>query len=180
MTKPTKWHLHPAKTQISLGMRTAKTLTRLGGCPGWSESSLGAQVILLVLSCGGSDMPSWWCQGVWLCDRVLTSGNLNVHSRLLRVVVLGLIKYPFVVLILLSWSVCSWLILTFSSFVMDTIALLACYFWLWCNCGGVFVCWKCQINHRFLPDAVLSHMLKYAFSEVLENRLNHQFVRKMW
>ena len=34
-------------------MRTAKTLIRLGGCPGWSESSLGA-VILLVLSCRGS------------------------------------------------------------------------------------------------------------------------------
>ena len=29
-------------------------LIRLGGCPGWSESSLGAQVILLVLSCAGS------------------------------------------------------------------------------------------------------------------------------
>ena len=35
-------------------MRTAKTLIRLGGCPGWSESSLGAQIILLVLSWGGS------------------------------------------------------------------------------------------------------------------------------
>ena len=33
-----------------------KTLIRLGGCPGWSESSLGAQVTLLVLSCGGSDI----------------------------------------------------------------------------------------------------------------------------
>ena len=31
MTKPTKWHLRPAKTQISLGM-----------CPVWSESSLSA------------------------------------------------------------------------------------------------------------------------------------------
>ena len=29
-------------------------LIRLGGCPGWSESSLGAHVILLVLWCGGS------------------------------------------------------------------------------------------------------------------------------
>ena len=61
-TKPTKWHVHPAKTQISLGcalneklrtqaffMRTGKTLIRLGGCPGWSESSLGAHAILLVL-----------------------------------------------------------------------------------------------------------------------------------
>ena len=34
--------------------RTALTLIRLGGCPGWSESSLGAQIILLVLSCRGS------------------------------------------------------------------------------------------------------------------------------
>ena len=36
--------------------RTVKTLIRLGWCPGWSESSLGAHVILLVLSCGGSYM----------------------------------------------------------------------------------------------------------------------------
>ena len=35
-------------------MQTAKALIRLGGCPGWSKSSLGAQVILLVLSCSGS------------------------------------------------------------------------------------------------------------------------------
>ena len=34
--------------------RTVKTLISLGGCPGWSESSLGAHAILLVLSCGGS------------------------------------------------------------------------------------------------------------------------------
>ena len=76
MTKPTKWSVRPAKTQISLGIRPvwselelsawrklgpklpterkAKTLIRLGGCPGWSESSLGTKVILLVLSCGGS------------------------------------------------------------------------------------------------------------------------------
>ena len=31
-----------------------KTLIRLGGCPGWTESSLGAHIILLVLSWGGS------------------------------------------------------------------------------------------------------------------------------
>ena len=34
--------------------RTAKTLIRLGGCPGWSKSSLGTKVILLVLLWGGS------------------------------------------------------------------------------------------------------------------------------
>ena len=32
MTKPTKWHVHPAKTQICLGIR-----------PVWSESSLCTQ-----------------------------------------------------------------------------------------------------------------------------------------
>ena len=31
-------------------MRIAKTLIRLGGYPGWSECSLAAQVILLVLT----------------------------------------------------------------------------------------------------------------------------------
>ena len=35
-------------------MRTAKTLIRLGEYSGWSESSLYAQAILLVLSCCGS------------------------------------------------------------------------------------------------------------------------------
>ena len=44
-------------------MRTAKTLIRLGGCPGWSESSLDAHAILLVLSWGGSFINSnfWQC-----------------------------------------------------------------------------------------------------------------------
>ena len=31
--------------------RTAKTLISLGGCPGWSESSLGANDILLFFNC---------------------------------------------------------------------------------------------------------------------------------
>ena len=68
MTKPTKWHVRPAKIQISLGIcpfwsesspsawRKLGSLARirLGRCPGWSESSLGAHAILLVLSWGGS------------------------------------------------------------------------------------------------------------------------------
>ena len=73
MTKPTNRYVRPAKTQLSLGirpiwsesllcalrtqgffMRTVRTLIRLDGCPGWSESSLGAHAILLVLSWGGS------------------------------------------------------------------------------------------------------------------------------
>ena len=73
-TKPTIWPVCPAKTQISLGIRPVwsesslcvlriakasscgqwRLFIRLGGCPGWSESSLGAHVILLVMSWGGS------------------------------------------------------------------------------------------------------------------------------
>ena len=64
--KKSKMNVRPAKTQISQGMRQVwsesslsawrnigsiathwaqgKTLIRLGGCPGWSESSLGAHL----------------------------------------------------------------------------------------------------------------------------------------
>ena len=57
MTKHTKLPLRPvwSEQEETLGPqlpveRTVKTLTRLGGCPGWSESLLDAQIILLVLS----------------------------------------------------------------------------------------------------------------------------------
>ena len=42
-------------------MGKAKTLIRLGGCPGWSESSPKAHATLLVLSCRGSilDLMGW-------------------------------------------------------------------------------------------------------------------------
>ena len=39
---------------VHLEGQTGWTMMRLGRCPGWSESSQGAQVILLVLSCSGS------------------------------------------------------------------------------------------------------------------------------
>ena len=73
MTKPTKWPVHPAKTQISLGFAQSSLpdwrrcgswaihkahsedwsdwTIRLSWCPGCSVSLLGAQVILLVSSC---------------------------------------------------------------------------------------------------------------------------------
>ena len=73
MTKPSKWPLRPAKISLSIHpvwfesslcaqwvrnqaffIRTVNTLIRLGGCPGWSESSLDAQTLFLVLSWGGS------------------------------------------------------------------------------------------------------------------------------
>ena len=39
---------------------TAKTLIRLGGCPCWSEFSLGAHAILLVLSSSSSSSYPFW------------------------------------------------------------------------------------------------------------------------
>ena len=79
MTKPTKLPVHPVKTQICLPpslisvfavrmkkpwflgypLSAQRRLIRLDRCPGWSESSMGTQVILLVLSYGGSDVFSW-------------------------------------------------------------------------------------------------------------------------
>ena len=80
VTKPTKWHVRPAKDRpthppslISLRCHMKKArvlgyplsaqrrLIRLGGCPGWSESSLGAHITLLVLSWGGSYFLSKFC-----------------------------------------------------------------------------------------------------------------------
>ena len=67
----------PAKTQLSLGicpvwsvfavhmkkpwilsylLSAQRRLIGLGGCPGWSEDSLGTHAILLILSCSGSYM----------------------------------------------------------------------------------------------------------------------------
>ena len=47
----------PPEAKLGLKLlieHAAKTLIRLGGCPGWSESLLGTKVILLVLSWDGS------------------------------------------------------------------------------------------------------------------------------
>ena len=46
-------------------MGIAKTLIRRGGCPGLSESSLGAHAILLVLSWGGSFIPDSLMSRPW-------------------------------------------------------------------------------------------------------------------
>ena len=57
-TKPTKWPVHPAKTQISLGIHPVWSESSLSKgskppieCKGKTLIKLGTQVILLVLSC---------------------------------------------------------------------------------------------------------------------------------
>ena len=60
MTKPTKWHVRPAKTQISLGIR-----------PVWSESSLSAWSKLGFLAIHwahseDSDQAGWMPRLIWV------------------------------------------------------------------------------------------------------------------
>ena len=57
--------IHPVWSVFTVSMKKAwvlsypssaqQSLIKLGGCPGWSESSLGAHASLLVLSWGGSN-----------------------------------------------------------------------------------------------------------------------------
>ena len=55
---------------LSYPLIAHQRLIRLGECPGWSESSLDAQVVLLVLSCCGSFIIFWF---VSLASTILIS-----------------------------------------------------------------------------------------------------------
>ena len=64
-------------------MRTVKTMISLGGCPGWTVSSLGTHAILLVMSLGGSNLTmkhflwgNWWCLAT--CHLLRKTGS-EVH-----------------------------------------------------------------------------------------------------
>ena len=66
MTKPTKWHVHPEKTLISIVWSESSlcvqwvpkdpSFLHADRCPGWSESLLGTHATLLVLLWGGSNV----------------------------------------------------------------------------------------------------------------------------
>ena len=60
MTKPTKWHVRPAKTQINLGIR-----------PDWSESSLCAQWVAkdpsFLHADAQADLSLLWAFGHFVC-----------------------------------------------------------------------------------------------------------------
>ena len=57
-------HEETLGSQLSIEC-TAKTLIRLGGCPGWTESSLGTKAILLILLWGGSNGQCLINSGLW-------------------------------------------------------------------------------------------------------------------
>ena len=74
------WQHDEALSPKLLIKHTAKTLIRLGGCPGWSESSLGTQIILLDLSRGisNADQRSFWICYLTACETLLNnSQNLS-------------------------------------------------------------------------------------------------------
>ena len=54
MTTETKWHVRPVKTDQSLRCPHEEVLDPWLSIECWSESSLGAQIVLLVLSCTDS------------------------------------------------------------------------------------------------------------------------------
>ena len=127
LTKPTKWHVHPAKTQISLGIHpvwsesllctqwVAKDSSFLhadsedwsdwADASSWSESSLGAHAILLVLSWGGKIIicdssyftlfiPRHTKSGGVLCYTLRTlSVRLSVHPSALCFCALTLVPF---------------------------------------------------------------------------------------
>ena len=67
-------------------MQTGKTLIRLGGCPGWSESSLGAHATLLVLSWGSSNTvrrsPGSATIRIMSCLQTLSNLNWSITIKL--------------------------------------------------------------------------------------------------
>ena len=72
--------------------RTAKTLIILGWCPGWSESSLGAQVILLDFSCIGSYMSHVTTKPAFgVCDQLRLKPACSVTETTLG---LEILYYP--------------------------------------------------------------------------------------
>ena len=55
---------------VSYPLSAQRGLIKLGSCPGWSESLLGAQVILLVLLCTGSITNAILIPSIWTVRQV--------------------------------------------------------------------------------------------------------------
>ena len=101
MTKQTKW-CAPAKTDqpghlsslirvfavrlkkhwvLNYLLRARWRPIRLGGCPGWSKSLLDAHIILLVFSCGGSNVTG--CHHNHLAFNTWSKSNLQANKNCL-------------------------------------------------------------------------------------------------
>ena len=78
-------------------MRTAKTLIRLGGCPGWSESSLGAHSFC------------WFCHvAAHLVRRCVRSGVYGVNLHLLNLGIRNLQNKIYAGLSVADWQQNLW------------------------------------------------------------------------
>ena len=106
---------------LSYPLSAQRRLIRLDGCPGWSESSLGALVIWLVLLCGGSF--SLFCHAVphlvnirlfWLLEVVYWSCFVNTpflsNTMIFILCVLTILSHhteiPCVKQVLLYYCIC--------------------------------------------------------------------------
>ena len=114
------------RTQAFL-MRTAKTLIRLWGCPGWSESSLGAHAILLVLSWANSNLiQTLICssRGLWnlRSKQWLDSVRILGWFLSLHIVIIGI--FVFLIRCTSSWNNNRWIIGTdLFNFVSNVFAI---------------------------------------------------------
>ena len=160
--------VRPAKTQISQGIRLvwsesslsvwrnigslaihwAKTLIRLGGCPGWSKSSLGAHSFC------------WVCHVVahitkmvdyWEIKGTSNSEIISVGRKALKVT--GLIRTPLGVFIIIYRPACfsfyRWLNIAACSFLR---VLSFC----------LTLDWQKIIDFRFLCDIYLDFFFTFA------------------
>ena len=110
-------------------MRTAKTLVRLGRCPGWSESSLGAY---------------WFC---WFCHVVAHFINVLRHPLL---IVLNFIWHYFEKFSSNFSTISTELIKSFISFVRSSKIRFKCY-------SLLIVVGTCILGPE--PDLVPDHVL---------------------
>ena len=110
MTKPTKWPVRPAKTQISLGIR-----------PVWSESSLAAWRKLGSLATNwvhgkASDQTGWMPKLIWVftghkcrfwfCHEAAQVNNMKYYT----VKIQKILKYEKIAVIILKFEQCDFTI----------------------------------------------------------------------
>ena len=123
-------------------MRTAKTLIKLGGCPGSSKSSLGAQVISLVLPCCGSYVQANFMNGhIYTISRCFVTASQqlapNWNNNSYKQFFFFFLKKHFKSCTK-SWN---WKCYKFQSVFIFLLNIKLCSFWKWL---------VCQNGERFL------------------------------
>ena len=133
---------------------TAKTLIRLDGCPGWSQSSLGTQVILFVLLCSHSKKDLLGQK----TELKLTRGCLRMRNGNLA----GVILVDF------CDSAASASELKLPSSVMPGVSCQSLSHLLCCWCYSSRFLWLCSISIRVkTPSSVMTGVSCQSLSHLL-------------